>query len=321
MSWKVWKGKDARADEEKRKGENLRNQGKFTEAALCFQTSGDLYTKSNNKDAAKILYIMATLCRAIENPTSENLANCSKLITNLVNDTKTVTGLGGETILEMPKQITAIDLANETRILAEYLSLSSSFGKVESDDLRLATAFEKLANDLSMMPNEHFQLEDFATIQRIVSEGRTAMAARLRGLALIIRGNAIIPEDPSKAKEFFETARAHFRMAKSGPEDNAEDKAKNLEQLAKCWICGREVQGRQYHYVHLHSTITPYMKNKFSDENPSSVRDNEIIACMACSSAIFGTAEKIARSYYERTRQEIRAVREEILPKISKTGR
>lgn len=321
MSWKVWKGKDARADEEKRKGENLRNQGKLTEAATCFQTSGDLYAKNNNKEAARILYTMASLCRAIENPTRENLMNCSNLASSLVSDAKTATGLGGETVLEIPKQITAADLANETRILAEYLSLSSSFGRIESDDLNLAISFEKLANDLSMMPNEHFQLEDFATIQKIVSEGRTAMSSRLRGLALIIRGNAIIPEDPSKAKEFFETAKAHFRMAKSGPEDNAEDKARKLEQLAKCWMCGREIQGRQYHYVHLHSTITPYMRNKFKDEHPSSTHGDEIIACMACSSAIFGTAEKIARSYYEKTRQEIRAVREEILSMISKSGK
>lgn len=307
MSWKVWKGKDARAEEEKRKAENLRNQGRFTDAANSFQTAGELYSKSNHNDEAKILFTLTALCKTIAMPTYENFMSCSSLASSLEKETQ----------LEIPKPITAEELSNETRIIAEHLRLSHNFDQLETDDLKLANNYEKLANELSMMPNEHFQLSDLTPIQKFVSEGRSVMSARLRGLAFMIRGNAAVSSEPSKAKEFFESAKINFLMAKAGPKNNVEDKARRVEQLAKCWFCGREVQGEQYHFIHLSAVITPYMKSKFKDEKPSPMYNDEVIACIACRSAIFNVAERVAQIYYKKAIEEIHVIRDELMSEIS----
>lgn len=307
MSWKVWKGKDKRADEEKLKGENFRNQGKFADAAHSFQTAAELYSKSDQPEAAKILSTLASLFRAVENPTTENFVMCSKLAAELGKDIQ----------LETPKQISAADLSYEAKLLASYLKLSNSFSHLDSEDLHLADSYDNLANELSMMPNEHFTLSDFTSIQKFVSEGRSEISSRLRGLSFMIRGNAVIAEDPTKAKEFFETAKVHFLMAKSGPKSNAEDISRKLEQLAKCWFCSREVQGEDYHFVHLSAILSPYVKEKFKDEHPSSMYEDKIVACTPCRSSILNIAEKIARVYYEKSLAEINAVRKELVAEIS----
>jgi len=306
MGWKIWKSADERAKEEFSKAESLRNQGKYGEAASSYSTAARLFTESKKESEAKISSVLASLYSAVAQPTPENLLNCSNWAASLSSDFE----------LRVPQTIAAGDLATETKLLSRYVKLIPFFDQIDQADESVAAEFENLAAEMFSLGRSEFLLNRLFSI---ASESPHAQGYKLSGLSSMIRGNLIVKFEPSKAVEFLSQAIEHFKSA--GITTYAEktaDETRMMSEVAKCWFCGRSVQGQRYHFEYLDAYVTPYMESKYGQETPPVSQKAKIAACVACSSAIRRIADIIAKAYYEEAIRQLMSVRQELLQMIAR---
>ncbi|MEM3804318.1 MAG: hypothetical protein QXX17_07915, partial [Conexivisphaerales archaeon] len=81
---------------------------------------------------------------------------------------------------------------------------------------------------------------------------------------------------------------------------------------AKCWFCGREVQGRDANFFNVNAQITAYMRSKYGNDMPASIDGPSVVACAACYSAIQNLSDIVAQKYYRLALDEINALAERV---------
>jgi tetratricopeptide (TPR) repeat protein len=300
MSWKIWKGEEDRAREEFDKAISLRNQGKWKEAADHFNKAADLFAKANKERDGKISSTYSALYYAVADQTPESLIKCANAASSL----------DPSVTLKIPHEISAGDLAKEAEILGREKTLSTAASQVDKADEHVAKELEKLSTELFSLGRPEFILGSlFQSIENPASK-----ANKLMGFASMIRARVSVMYDPMKAVEYLSQATGYFRSSAVGEQmvRQTEDITKKTSKVAKCWFCDRVIQGESFHFVYLEAEITPYIKSKYGDEHPPIYEGTNVVACVPCASSIENVADRIARAYYEKAMEAIRAVRQEL---------
>lgn len=307
MAWKIWKGKGERAREEWNKGVNLRNQGRWNDAANHFEKAARLFEEEGFVHEAQMAKVLSSLYYAAANPTAENLMACSNY----------ASALPADEILEIPQKVSAGDLAVETRLLSGEAKVTSLIREVSLQNIGDAEAEEirELAAEFLSLGRDNFVV---GALFSAASESPAVKGNRLMGISTLAVGYSLLLSDPAAAATRFSEALGYFKLAEDEERGRVvEVVAKKAGQVAKCWFCGREVQGEEAHFIYMEANLTPYLMSRYGDETPVSSRDGGIVACVACNSAIEIAADRIAKEYYEKAMKALAEVREELLAMIN----
>jgi tetratricopeptide (TPR) repeat protein len=303
VSWKIWKKPEERMKEEWDKAVSLRNQGKWRDASEHFVKAANLTEEVPGPQSARqgqIARALAALYTAVDVRTPESFLACQNAMARL----------GPETTLEIPNKVNAVEIEQEAKVFAEEARLPQvnlrNIGDIPSET---ADKFESLAQLYLSIGREKLALGDLFKL-----DGTSyRMAFKFLGFSKLLKGFAEEERDPSKAVEYYAEAIGNFGQAMLEEYTSfLDERNRKLGNVAKCWFCGRDVQGEEIHYVYMDTLLTPYLRDKFGGESPSSVKETKIAACVACYEAIHILADIVARKYYEMAMAELREVEQKL---------
>jgi len=291
LAWKIWKPADERLREEWDKAISLRNQSKWKEASDHFLKVSSLSEEARDpqsKGQGPIAYALAMLYLAVEAGSSDSFSMCHNAFSKI----------DPETILEIPYEATAREIAEESMILSGEHSLPNvEPGNVGVQDPEAAARrFEMIAQSYMNLGRETLVLGDLLKINPNVYQ----RAFRCLGLSRLLMGLSQESRDPDKAVQYYSEAVGYFTQA--GLEQYksyVDDRNRKLASVAKCWFCGRNVQGEEVHYVYIDTLLTGYLRDRSESESPLPTKDSRIAACLACYEAIRMMADRIAKYYHE----------------------
>jgi len=148
-----------------------------------------------------------------------------------------------------------------------------------------------------------------------VSGDPQALAYSYLAVAKQAEGRMLEKEDPDKAVYSYSQARQYVQLAKIdifgiGPDVNLI--LDRLSKVAKCWFCGRTIQGKGVHFIELPACTTKYMVKKYGSDT-SIMREDAVYACISCYLAIHNEADNVARAYYAKSMAEIGQLKAELV--------
>lgn len=303
MSWKFWKSPKERFDEEWNKAVSLRNQAKWTEAAEHFQEAAKISAEVQEPEYRKkgeLAMAYALLYQAVAFKTPDSVKRAYDAISRL----------DPNTVMEIPNKVTAGELAQELNVLVlQYQLPPMSLSNLASQNLHTAEMYEKLAQQYLSLGKDKLVLNDLFGIPQTPQ----IAAFRYLGYSKLIQGYLKEKEDPEKAVEYYAEAMGYFAQAQAEEfRAYADTKSKKIGSVAKCWFCGRTVQGEDIHYFYLNAITTPYFSKKYGTESPTTMSGDKVIACLSCYSSINNIADAVAKAYFQKAMQEIAILRERV---------
>lgn len=215
----------------------------------------------------------------------------------------------GEIPVDIGSVVSAQDIAEECRVV--YLR-NKADSKIASKAVDSVTVM--MLEDVAKACMGLIGRDLVVWKQLGVSGDPQVLAYSYLAVARQAEGRMLEGEDPEKAIYSYNQARQYVQLAKNdmfgvGPDVNL--LLDKLGKVAKCWFCGRTVQGKGVHFVELPASTTKYMIKKYGSE-ANAMTDNVVYACISCYLAIHNEADNIARRYYARTMAEIDALKAEI---------
>lgn len=312
MSWKFWKEPEERVQEEWEKAVSLRNQAEWREASEHFLKAAELAEEVSDPQLRKqgsIARALAALYRAVAEKTAESLRECHRLFSEL----------DPETTLKIPYEVKASEVAEEAKILAEEFSLPQiDLSRLDEYPSELADRYEALSQLYLGLGREELVLSDLFQMEESVFKA----ASKHLGFSGLLKGKAEERRDPGKAVEYYAEAMGNFSQAMIEEyKSYVDERSQKLSSVAKCWFCGRDIQGEEVHYLYLETVLTPYLYSRFGAGSPPSVKGSSIAACLACYKAIHILAGMVAQVYYEKAMAAIREVESRLLVMISDLSR
>jgi len=291
MSWKVWKQPSERARDEfengYRKGFNLSN---WNSALSSFNSAYELYSKAGDQANAQVAWTLATFSRALTEPERiENWANAS-------NALKTV----GIVEIDVTQPVSTEKLATECELKASELkarSISISAQRAEQLE-EVAKKYLAFGEQSLLVP---LLLEKHQTSAQVRAHRIIAEASKLRG-------DEILDLSPRNASEFYRMAAVHMKTA--GDLESFQQmsrKAEDFSTTARCYFCGREVQGKEVNFVPMKAQLTRFLEKQTENQAlPTILSANSVIACKGCHSAITIAADEIAKRYFDFVEAELK---------------
>jgi hypothetical protein len=296
MSWKVWKQPLERANEELqngyRKGLNLSD---WNTALSCFNLAFEFYSKAEDSTNAKLAKALASFSKALVSPQAvENWTDAADEISN--------TGLSE---IDVTQTVPVKDLVQECRLKAMELS-----AKLSTNSLDKAAQLEEIAKQYMVFDGTSLLIPLLLEKQQTTGELK---AHRVFAEAAQLRGNEEIDLDPKQASEFYRMAAMHLQAAGDvGASQILSGKADDSSATALCYFCGREVTGRGVNFVYMKAQLTRFIEKQNSNKVFPSSSNGMVVACLGCHSAITTAADEIAKTYYDKVEDELRAVEAEI---------
>lgn len=216
-----------------------------------------------------------------------------------------------------------IDVFVPTAAKASILSKECIFvaSEIEANNVldmnRKAQMLEDVAKNYLSLGNT--KLTVLALIERQDFTG-IIKANILAATADKMRGDTVVDMDPKKAAEYYQKSALRLKtIGESKGFSEYDKKARLTSEPAKCWFCGREVYGRDVHFVPMKSVITPYQQQHMGKSVlPSIHQPDKVLACKACHSAITTAADEIAKGYYSILKIELSELRSYIEREISR---
>lgn len=105
--------------------------------------------------------------------------------------------------------------------------------------------------------------------------------------------------DPAAAAEEMGRAMVSFRLA--GHTENEQESARLLADLRlsrTCWVCGREMQGQDYHFEYVPSIVRPYhmgvLERAHQDLSTLQLDKSRVAVCVVCKGLIMSQARLMA---------------------------
>ncbi|ADV64848.1 hypothetical protein [Desulfurococcus mucosus] len=299
MAWKIWKSDAERFEEEYGKALNERNKGNldgavehFNKAAEIASASGDQGLKAKGALAAA----MASIYSLVKSPSEAALKQAMASLRSLNPE--------AELDLALPYRVKAGELYRELEALSAYLTLPRiDIGKLrgmkpgELDEL--SKRYEEAAGILLQYGRDKFLLED---LLKLDTPQKTAL--RLLALSRLMKAVLAEREDPGRAVELYTEAVGYLSsIADQRYSATASKWLEKAGKSTKCWICGRDMQGEDVHFVYLPATITPYIAKRYGEEAPNMLVESGggqyIAVCTACYTAMYNLGDAISRHYYE----------------------
>ena len=207
-------------------------------------------------------------------------------------------------------------VANSSKIAAESLVASKEYSTMSQFSPDSASVSE--VSDLRDLAQRYLELVGTDLViwklmgQTIDPQRR---AYYLLGLASLVEANSVVNSDPKKSASLLSEAVAQLDLAGDDyrnvrPATLAE--RDNATKIGKCWFCGREVQGLTFHYVALKADVTGDTRTLYGSGLPASLEGNNVLACMACYSAVRNVSDQIASMYYQKVLLELRALSQRV---------
>ena len=311
MSWQLWKSKDERIKIEWNNATNLRNQGKWLDAASHYDQVEKLSADSSDpaeKELGAIAKALSRLFVAKQNYTLDNLNMCSFAMSKLNPEIK----------LEIPYEAKSGEIMQEIVLLSKEETLKNPDLKAKMTEDVLADEYEKLAQEYLGLGREKLTVGGLFNINNTVFN----RAISFMGLSRMYKGRTQESNDPSKAVEYYSEALGYFNQINDKDmQVMIEGRTKKLVSMAKCWLCGRPMQGEEVNFVYLRSYITPYLSGKFSSETPAVLKNDAVAVCNGCYGAMSllseGIANRVSKVYYDRAIAEMNQMREKLEREIA----
>ena len=298
MPFNPFKDAATKAEEEfKRaydKGVNLGPE-KWQDASSSFSDAARHFAEAGNPQKSNEALALATLFYALVHPDAESWRNCGEAMARI-----------GNIQINVGFSASSAAIALQARVMQEDIAATGAINS-DSKDISRVGALKNLAQRYLELTGE--DLVVWKLMKAEVDPQRRAYY--LLGLATLVEANSFTDSDPRKAVSLLSESATQFEMAGVDPMNlRAITKVKrdNASRIAKCWFCGREVQGMGTHYVLLQAVVSSYTKQRYGSGVPQSIDGEYIVACESCSSSIRTVADVIARIYYERAIAEIHEI-------------
>ena len=293
----MWKQPLERAQEEfdngYKKGINLSD---WASAYSNFNSAFEFYSQAGDYPNANVAKALALISKALWEPQrNENWTDAAAALLT-----------SGAQEINVTQTISTESLAQECKLKAFELRANNRASILERAD-----EFEKIAKEYLSMGGRSLMLPLLMEKKQISSQG---LAHKFIADAAKLRGDEAIGQDPKKAADFYRMAAIHMKSAGDLKSfQSLSGKADDFSATAICYFCGREVSGRDVNFVNMKANLTTFLVNQNATRIlPSNVSSNAVIACKGCHSAITIAADDIAKRYFERVEEELRALRSEI---------
>jgi hypothetical protein len=311
MSWQLWKSKDERIRLEWDNAANMRNQGKWLEAAGHYDQVDKMSADSSDPSVKELGAISKALSRLFiskQNYTLDNLNLCSLAMSKLDPETK----------LEIPYEAKAGEILQEILLLSKEASLKKPDLNNGMADSALADEYEQLAQEYLGLGREKLVVGGLYNISNTTFN----KAVSLMGISRVIKARIEEPRDPSKAVDYYSEALGYFNQINDKDmQAMLEGRTKKLVSMARCWLCGRPMQGEEVNFVYLRSYITPYLAGKFNAETPAVLKNDAVAVCSGCYGAMSilseSISDRVSKEYYNRAMAEMSRMREQLEKEIA----
>jgi len=313
MGFKLFKSDVEKAEDEWKKAhEKGINQRKWEEASKHFKKAHEHYNKAGDPKAEEAL-LLAHLFHSVATKDMSSLKKAAEIAAKLPPNT----------VFNIPFEITASEIANEGNIIVAELPIAVKLSQVdqliaEGDERKMekfATELEEISQKLLMNSSKKPILGDFFNMK----EPFEKRGYRYLAYSKLLRAKIQALYDPSESVEIYSEAMGYFKIGNLATSaGSVEEEINKVGAVAKCWFCGRTIQGEDLHYVKMSAVVTPYTLSKYGNEKPESLGEDYVVACKACYTAIYITSDTVARRYYEMAMQKLQEVRQELLHEIEK---
>jgi len=285
------------------KGVNLGPQ-KWQDASTSFTDAAKHFAEAGNPQRSNEATALAWLFYALVHNDPASWYNCSEAMSKI-----------GDTQINIGFAASSVAIASQAKVIQLDMLTTSGINS-DSQDTSRVEALKSLAQRYLELTGE--DLVVWKLMKAELDPQRRAYY--LLGLATLVQANNLMDSDPRKAVSLLSESATQFEMAGVDPMNlRAITKAKrdNASRVAKCWFCGREVQGMGTHYVLLQATVSNYTKQKYGSEIPQSIDGAHVVACESCSSSIRMVADAFARMYYERAVTEMHEIAQRLEARIT----
>ncbi|MEM0372991.1 MAG: hypothetical protein QXV69_09160 [Sulfolobaceae archaeon] len=299
----IWKPKEKKIIDEWNKANNLRNQSKWNDAAKAYYEVYELSTQVSDYNLKQLGLIALAMSYLMSLKVSLSREKFEQLYNVLKS-------LNPEQELEIPYKVKVKEILPEVEVFKELMSLEQvSIGSKPSNSLQLSKGYEDVAKKFFLLNKTELALGDLLGIKY----SSTQLGYYYMGISRYLIAVSQEDQDPQAALEKYSEALNYFvQIGDSNWKGYIEDRVNKLSKLAKCWFCGRVIQGEGIHFVYLETFLSNYLISKNS-ESPSSIQGNtKLVACEGCYNAISKLADAIAKYYYQITMEKIKELENRI---------
>jgi len=304
---KLFKGPAEKAEiefkEAYEKGVNLGPQ-KWSDAIKHFNEAARDYSQAGDAQKSAESIALASLYSALISGTAESWQTCSGAMRSAA---------GAQ--LNVGFMVNSTSVAQQASVLSYDLTTTRALDG-ESKDISRVAAVRDLAQKYMDLIGTDLSL--WRLMKQEIDPQRRAYY--LLGLASLIEANSTADTDPRRSVALLSEATTNLELAAMDPMTLAPGTRTKLEDIAKfgkCWFCGREMQGQNFHYVLLPAKVSQYTRTKYGSGMPRSLEDDAVVACESCSSSIRNVADEVARAYYERAMAEMQALEQRLDARIN----
>jgi hypothetical protein len=298
------------ADDYREIGYSNVNQREYSKAHDSFLKASEKYNKIGNfqeEYLCKSLSLLMTIQSDLKNP---DRYIRSKASLERVTVPKIKFGL---------KKIQVSELIDECSLIGEELTLLEKLSKGQYEDVfsiteelrTVAHGFQQTIGNRALYIPELFENRHITGIER---------SYFLYAISEELLAAHIVWTDPKKSVEHYQMA-SHWRnlLGEKEQELTNNQKIQDFSQGVRCWFCGREIYGKNIHYLPMKTQISEYqLKNEKNELLRSINNDHQtVFACRVCYFAITNRIDEIALDYHNKAISEIHRVESELHALIS----
>jgi len=321
MAWKIWKSDKEKFDEEFQKGINDRNKGNIDSAIKHFQKAAEIAQHSKEPELrvkGALATVMISVYQMLKQPGIASFENLKSSLQELVklNPDEALN-------LALPYEIKTSELLQEIDILKDLYSLPQFTLELDKYDNPLSTAdkYETVAQKLLSYGRESFLIQDLLKLEKPIS-----IAFRLLAYSRILRAYTVVDEDPGNAIKLYSEAMGYLSQAQDQATINfVKSELEKTGRATKCWICGRNIQGEDMHFVYLRTELTPYIMKNYGNDAPNLIVEKKaktyVAVCRTCYGSIYHLSDKISNHYYQLAMKALREVESRLTNRIEELNR
>jgi hypothetical protein len=267
----------------------------YAEASRNFTAAAEKFRKSGNTERARRAEANALLYRLAE-------ARDLSLLEALLN------GLDG--VPEIEKLASQTEMISGLMLIYELKALRWEIHAESTADLAAKASAYRQASELAVkLGSAPLALAGWVSLKGPTDKGL------LRGfyysaLADYHTAFAIIPDSPEDAQNSLYKAAVGFRQAQV--QDWADQTALHIDALQArrhCWMCGREMQGRDHYFKYYPAATTRYHQRiveGLKEDAGMLDRGNLVTLCTVCGSAVEAQADHYAAMRADAMRNELK---------------
>lgn len=294
-------------------GQSCLKQGNFSKAISNFQKASQKLKDQGNLKNAQVSDALVSVLMISLYPTNPSIYYTANNVLSNLGEREINFGVRSVKCSDIASEcvLKAVELEKKSISTGESATLMNRGEELKNIGIRYQ---KEIGNTVLFLP-ELFNRKKITGLQ-------LAYLLFAEGLENLAEG--IVLSDPKKAAEYYQNA-SNYRKQAGDIYSSEFDKGKvdQYKQSACCWFCGREIIGKDIHFLSMPSVITEFqLKSKGKSPLPSvDNKGDYIYACKGCYEAISLKANEIANYYHELAMNRISEVRTELQYEIDRLER